>query len=285
VSGAAPPEAPESAEPAKAAGKRSRPRLSRQQEQRRQVLRGALIAVGVLLLHPLAAIPVVRRWRERLRPPGALAEDRFLGACIKCGQCVQVCPVQAIVLADAKEGFGIGVPYIEPRAQACDFSCDALSCVLACPTGALSHSLKSKEDVRAGVARLARPEACLARRGEPFRGVARGRDFAGLLRYEEVDRWTPIPVREHGYDRPVCDLCVLECPIGEHAIRLVPLEAEDGGGPGLFTPEVHRGCVGCGVCEMICPAEPAAIVVDARAVFAGGGKHRRRRGERRQDHS
>jgi ferredoxin-type protein NapG len=266
-------EAPPIAKPAKPA----RARLSRQQEQRRTILRGALLTVGLLLLQPLAAIPIVRRLRDRLRPPGALDEARFLGACIKCGQCVQVCPVQAIALADATEGFGIGVPYIDARQQACDFSCDALSCVLACPTGALSHELKSKEDVHAGVARLARPEACLARRGEPFRGLARGNAFDGVLRYPEIDRWNAIPVRDHPYDREVCDLCVIACPIGEHAIRLVALDPEDGGAPGLFTPEVHRGCVGCGVCEMVCPAEPAAIVVDARAVFAGRGEGRHRR--------
>jgi len=27
---------------------------------------------------------------------------------------------------------------------------------------------------------------------------------------------------------------------------------------------VLEQCVGCGVCEMICPVEPAAIVVDQR---------------------
>lgn len=262
--------------------KRRRPRLSRQQEQRRQILRGGLLALGVLLLQPLAAIPWVRRLRDRLRPPGALAEDVFLGACIKCGQCVQVCPVNAIVLADAQEGLGIGAPYIDARKQACDFSCDALSCILACPTGALSHELKAKEEVRAGVAQLVGPERCLARRGEPLRGLARGPDFPGRLRYEDVDRWNAIPMRDHPYDREVCDLCVLECPIGETALRLVDLPAEDGGAPGLFTPEVHHGCVGCGVCEMVCPAEPSAIVIEARAVFAGRGGHHRR--GRHDDH-
>jgi len=279
-------EATPPAAPAKAA-KPARARLSRQQEQRRTVLRGALLSVGLLLLQPLAALPIVRRLRNRLRPPGALEETRFLGACIKCGQCVQVCPVSAIALADALEGFGIGVPYIDAREQACDFSCDALSCILACPTGALSHDLKAKEEVRSGVARLARPDACLARRGEAFRGLARGNSFDGVLRYPEIDRWNAIPIRDHAYDREVCDLCVVACPIGEHAIRLVPLDPEDGGAPGLFTPEVHRGCVGCGVCEMVCPAEPAAIVVDARATFPGhgDGRQRRHRGEMDEEDS
>jgi len=253
-------EAPSSSPPEK---KGSRPRLSREQEQRRQMLRGGLVALGLLLLQPLAWLPVVRRWRARLRPPGALEETSFLGACIKCGQCVQVCPVEAIVLAGVSDGFGLGVPHIDPRRQACDFSCDALSCILACPTGALSHAVRTREEVHSGVARLARPEACLARKGEGFHGLARGPGFSGRLRYADIDRWHPIPVRDHPYDREVCDLCVLECPIGEEAIRLVPFD--DGSGERRFTPRVRHGCVGCGVCEMICPAEPACIVVDARA--------------------
>jgi len=236
------------------------------------VLRGGVVTLALLVLQPLAGIPLARRLRDRLRPPGALAEEAFLGACIKCGQCVQVCPVQAITLADAGDGFGVGVPTIEAREQACDFSCDALSCILACPTGALSHGLKQKEEVRAGLARLARPELCLARRGEPLRGLARGPGFQGLLRYEDVDRWNPLPMARHAYDREVCDLCVLECPIGESAIAMLPLPAAEGGGPGRSTPEVRSGCVGCGVCEMVCPAEPAAIVVDPRANWSSRRK-------------
>jgi ferredoxin-type protein NapG len=236
-------------------------RLGRRQEERRRVLRGALWALALLLLHPLASLPLVRRLRRRLRPPGALEEPRFLAACIKCGQCVQVCPVEAIRLADVGDGFGIGTPFIDARAQACDFSCDALSCVLACPTGALSHDLKTKEDARSGLARLARPDACRARRGRGVRGPARGARFRGRLRYEEIDRWSPIRVGEHPYELELCDLCVRECPIGDTAIRLEPLE---GAGPGRMTPVVGPGCVGCGVCEMICPEEPTCIVVDPR---------------------
>ncbi len=242
--------------------RRKRRRLSRHQEERRRLLRAGLVTAALLLLQPLLFLPLFRRLSQRLRPPGALEERRFLAACIKCGQCVQVCPVQAIVLADMDEGLGTGVPYIDARSQACDFSCDALSCILACPTGALDHGLAAKEEVEAGFARLARPEACLARQGKPLRGRARGPRFRGRLRYEEIDRWNPIPVRDHPYDRDPCDLCVLECPIGDTAIALVPLAEGDGR---AFTPQVRDACVGCGVCEMVCPPDPPAIVVDARA--------------------
>jgi ferredoxin-type protein NapG len=245
--------------------RKRRRRLSRRQEERRRFLRAGLVGVGLFLIQPLAWIPVVRSWQTRLRPPGALDEKPFLGACSKCGQCVQVCPVQAIELADLTDGLGTGAPFIDARKQACDFSCDALSCILACPTGALSHELNAKEEVRCGLARLARPDACLARRGEPFRGRTRGPGFRGRLRYEEVDRWNPIPVRDHAYDREICDLCVYECPIGESALTLESVPDEDG--VPRMTPVVGEGCVGCGVCEMVCPEEPACIVVDPRQTW------------------
>ncbi len=221
----------------------------------------------------------------RLRPPGALKttedEQAFLAACIKCGQCVQVCPVEAIKLADLFDGMGIGAPYIEARDQACDFSCDGLQCVLACPTGALTHDLNYPAETRMGFARLARPEACLAAQGKGFSGQARGAGFTGQLRYEDIDRWDPIPVADYPYDLELCDLCVRQCPIEiritqceagkppsgdanqcppRHAIALEPLagasESE------RMQPVVKEGCVGCGVCEMICPVEPACIVID-----------------------
>ncbi|MBF0392676.1 MAG: 4Fe-4S dicluster domain-containing protein [Alphaproteobacteria bacterium] len=223
---------------------------------RRTLLRSLAAAALVVGVSMLGAIPIARGFVQRLRPPGALGEKDFLAACIKCGQCVQVCPVEAIVLADAEDGFGLGAPYVDARAQACDFSCDAVQCILACPSGALSHTLNAKEQVRMGFARLDRPDLCLARLGQGFKGVARS---VGLHRYAKVDRWNPIPIADHPYDLPLCDLCVRECPI-EGAIRLDPL----GDDPldARRTPVVTDRCVGCGMCEMICPTEPAAIVID-----------------------
>ncbi len=109
----------------------SKPRLSRKQKERRQLLRSLAYTAGITGIAMLGYVPVLGQWSKRLRPPGALAEKDFLSSCIKCGQCVQVCPVEAIKLADIDEGFGIGSPYIDVRKQACDFSCDGLQCVLA----------------------------------------------------------------------------------------------------------------------------------------------------------
>ncbi|WP_291985298.1 4Fe-4S dicluster domain-containing protein [Candidatus Accumulibacter sp. ACC007] len=260
----------------------------RKQANRRKFIRSAVMVGGVLGLAMLGYIPVASARKSRLRPPGALEESDFLSSCIKCGQCVQVCPVAAIKLDDIDQGFGVGVPYIDAREQACDFSCDAVQCILACPTGSLTYTkppaleiragmplaqapvLKAKENdpeptlnlsERIGVARLAHPESCLAVQGKGFSGQARGADFRGHLRYVAVDRWKPVLVRDHPYQRDLCDLCVTECPIRD-AIHMKETIAADGSKQ--YRPEVLEQCVGCGVCEMICPVEPAAIVVDQR---------------------
>jgi hypothetical protein len=59
----------------------------------------------------------------------------------------------------------------------------------------------AQSEERIGVARLSRPEACLAVQGKGFAGQARGPDFKGRLRYMDVDRWKPVPVRDHPYER------------------------------------------------------------------------------------
>ena len=274
--------------------------LAKRQKQRREFLRSSLLTLGIVSLSMAGLLPVVRGQSARLRPPGALKtlldEQQFFAACIKCGQCVQVCPVNAIKLADLDEGVGIGVPYIDAREQACDFSCDGLQCVLACPTGALTHDLDYPADTRMGFARLDNPKTCLAAKGQGFKGLARGADYKGLLRYDDIDRWKPIKVANHPYDLELCDLCVRQCPIEiritqcaaeederaaakkagkiarvaervgnecppKHAIELRPIKSDDG--KTRMLPVVLDGCVGCGVCEMICPVEGSpSIVVD-----------------------
>jgi ferredoxin-type protein NapG len=266
-------------------GANGAPSLKRQQESRREFLRSTALAAGVMGAALFGYYPVAQGISLRLRPPGAikhpLDEQQFLAACIKCGQCVQVCPVDAIKLTDLDDGFGIGTPYIEPRLQACDFSCDGLQCVLACPTGALTHELNYPAESRMGFARLDKPKACLAVQGKGINGLARGPDFKGKLRYDEIDRWNPIALIDHPYDLEICDLCVRQCPIEirisqceagkppsndtnqcppKHAIALEPVAGDDG--IRRMRPVVLEGCVGCGVCEMICPADPVAIVVD-----------------------
>jgi len=249
--------------------KTPKPRLTRKQRERRTLLLSLLAGSATVGMSLMGYMPVVQGKTNRLRPPGALKERDFLASCIKCGQCVQVCPVEAIELADITDGFGMGVPHIDARKQACDFSCDAVQCVLACPTGSLSHHLDHKEQTRMGFARLDKPDLCLARLGQGFKGTARGGDFPGLHRYVKVNRWEPIKIADHPYDLEICDLCVRECPIPK-AITMEPMSSDPG--DKRRTPVVHKACVGCGMCEMICPTDPAAIVIDIRATAETAGK-------------
>ena len=51
-----------------------------------------------------------------------------------------------------------------------------------------------------------------------------------------------------------CQICVDKCPLGSAAIHIPYFGAEI-----TVNPD---GCTGCGVCEMYCPTEPKAIVIE-----------------------
>lgn len=132
---------------------------------RRKFLKtSTLVVAGSAIAYGAVSVPLLRKERLLLRPPGALDEDTFLASCIKCGQCLQVCPPQIIKLAGISQGFGIGTPYIIPREGGC-ILCSGLPCVLACPTGALSHELSLGKDAEMGLAVISHPDTCLSVRG------------------------------------------------------------------------------------------------------------------------
>jgi len=251
------------------------------------VAAGALAVVGAstFFLDKNAAKSMPRE--DFLRPPGAIDEEDFLYGCIKCGLCVQICPINAIELAGAGDGLGFGTPYIAPRVQACDFSCDALQCVETCPTAVLDFRPFKEEGVRAVEKAAAEPGAdlsavnpfevqkvamkeavrmgkayvnrntCLAHKKEGFKGNPRGNGFEGVLRSPNSKAASASPLNERVYDREVCDLCIIECPIGEKAI----VQKRSRSGKKLI-PHVLDGCTGCGVCQMVCPTAEPSIVVE-----------------------
>jgi ferredoxin len=73
--------------------------------------------------------------RRYFRPPGAAPEIAFLASCTRCGDCIDVCPVHAIVKAPTGAGLAAGTPVIEPTLQAC-VVCADMPCAAACETGA-----------------------------------------------------------------------------------------------------------------------------------------------------
>lgn len=233
---------------------------------RRTFLRHTLlVAVGLLTASGVGLAPRMGRgFPYPLRPPGALPERDFLGNCIKCGLCVQACPVGAIKLGDINLGFGVGTPFIKAREQSCGYSCDNLSCVRACPSGALERKVTRlpKHRSRMGIAVLASPGSCLAVRNQPFEGLARGSGFDGVLRNRGMRGWQRRPLNQTQFSRPLCNLCVLECPI-PRAIRMEQ-RIDPQTGEWYKRPVVTRHCLGCGVCEMVCPTQPASIRIVPR---------------------
>jgi ferredoxin len=71
-----------------------------------------------------------------LRPPSALEESDFLTRCVRCGECMKVCPNNALQPSLAESGLeGLWTPVVVPRIGYCEPSCVLRSQV--CPTGAI----------------------------------------------------------------------------------------------------------------------------------------------------
>jgi MauM/NapG family ferredoxin protein len=116
------------------------------------------------------------------RPPGALPELGFLAACTRCGACIDVCPVHAIVKAPPSAGLAAGTPHLEPAVQAC-VVCPDMPCARACPTGALVMPADGWGSIAMGRLELD-PGRCIT-----FQGAA-------------------------------CGVCARACPVGERALAL-----------------------------------------------------------------
>ncbi len=73
-----------------------------------------------------------------IRPPGAVEEQEFLKRCVKCGQCMRVCPTNVIQPDWTESGVeGLWTPVMNYRIGYCEPNCTA--CGQVCPTGAIQR--------------------------------------------------------------------------------------------------------------------------------------------------
>ena len=193
-----------------------------------------------------------------LRPPGALKEEDFLTACIKCGLCAEACVNRdtnvdketgkqrpgTLQMAKGGDPLLIGTPFFIPTEVPC-YMCEEIPCVPVCPSGALDMPslLNEKEELDINKASMGlavvHKESCIA--------------FWGIQ----------------------CDACYRACPLLDVAITLEYQKNDRTGKHAYLLPVVQdNACTGCGLCEQACVTEKPAIFVLPNDVAKGkAGDH------------
>lgn len=103
--------------------------------QRRTFFKSIGVATATALASKVVRSATNQPSLRYLRPPGSLAEDDFLSACIRCGQCSEICPNRCINYFGLENGLAsIDTPYIIPREKGCIL---CMKCGDVCPSGAI----------------------------------------------------------------------------------------------------------------------------------------------------
>jgi polyferredoxin len=203
------------------------------------------------------AIPGMRiaNWPDKaysekvIRPPGSVEEREFLERCIRCAECMKVCPNNALHPAFFEAGIeGLWTPILVARIGYCEYSC--VLCGQVCPTGAIQ---KIDEKQKMGLGQ------------KPISIGTAMYDHGRCLPWSMA---TP------------CIVCEEFCPTSPKAIwaeevdvpkRDSKYSAGEGAHPPMLTVRVQRPhvdpslCIGCGACEKVCPIvdKPAVYVTNA----------------------
>ena len=158
---------------------------------------------------------------DLIRPPGALGERDFLDLCVRCAECMKLCPTNALQPTLFESGFeGAFSPRLMPDRGYCEYNCTL--CGQVCPTGAI--------------------------RKLP---VAEKQKFVMGKAVFDKDLCIPFAKGES------CITCEEHCPLPEKAIlfREVETTVKATGQRAVvkqpFT--VLSLCIGCGICESKCP--------------------------------
>jgi ferredoxin len=113
--------------------------------------RRGLVAAGAGLLvasmWEVGGLAGANRNPNLVRPPGALDEERFLTRCLRCGQCMRICPGNIIQPALLEAGIqGLWSPLINYRLGRSGCQPNCIACGQVCPTAAIRpFSLDEKQ--------------------------------------------------------------------------------------------------------------------------------------------
>lgn len=218
-------------------------RPQRRPPERRKFLKGitrrqflvslAVVVPAAILLRITAAFrgtnPLL------IRPPGT-SDEELLSKCIRCGECIRVCPTGGLQPSFMSPGLeGLWTPVLVSRLGYCDYSCN--SCGQVCPTGAI-------------------PKLPLAEKRWVVLGVA------------SIDEKRCLPFAE-GIP---CIVCEEVCPVPYKAVWLkqesvLSFQYFHGGEMiTVYQPRVIRDlCIGCGICETKCPVDGESAIRVYRA--------------------
>jgi len=98
------------------------------------------LAAGALAapVFRVGALAGFNRNPQLIRPPGALDEARFLARCLRCGQCMRVCPTNVLQPALLEAGIeGIWTPVLNNRIGHSGCQLTFIACGHVCPTAAI----------------------------------------------------------------------------------------------------------------------------------------------------
>lgn len=201
---------------------------------RRAIIASLAAAAGMII--SLRTTPQAAAHRL-IRPPGALPEKIFLQQCVRCGQCMHVCPTNTLQPCLFESGVeGLWTPRLAPRHAACDQTC--CRCNDVCPTGALRPlDLEEKKHAKIGTAYIV-TDRCLvwAQNRLCFICDEQCPYNAIVFRWHEGSRKPfVVDVRCNG-----CGFCEQHCPVGGESAIIVTAHGELRLVEGSYIAEAQR---------------------------------------------